>query len=129
LEGKVNGEFRIRKNITEPGMASIFANYPAPYSSASIGLVEEACKNKCTYSSIIIIFSMTECYLSAQILSTMIFMLVICVVTDKRYSNVPNFLQPLYIGFALLAIGVAYGSNGGYALNPVRKALGIFFHS
>ena len=41
LEGKVGGEFRIRKNITEPGMASIFANYPAPYSSASIGLVEE----------------------------------------------------------------------------------------
>ncbi|XP_046635276.1 aquaporin-10-like [Daphnia pulicaria] len=95
LEGKVDGEFRIRKNITEPGMASIFANYPAPYSSASIGLVEE-------------------------ILSTMIFMLVICVVTDKRYSNVPNFLQPLYIGFTLLAIGVAYGSNGGYALNPAR---------
>ncbi|XP_046446413.1 aquaporin-10-like [Daphnia pulex] len=95
LVGKVDGEFRIRKNITEPGMASIFANYPAPYSSASIGLVEE-------------------------ILSTMIFMLVICVVTDKRYSNVPNFLQPLYIGFTLLAIGVAYGSNGGYALNPAR---------
>ena len=47
-------------------------------------------------------------------------MLVICVVTDKRYSFVPNFLQPLYIGFALLAIGVAYGSNGGYALNPAR---------
>jgi glycerol uptake facilitator-like aquaporin len=54
-----------------------------------------------------------------QILSTMIFMLVICVVTDKKYSNVPNFLQPFYIGFALLAMGVAYGSNGGYALNPV----------
>ncbi|KAI9565618.1 hypothetical protein GHT06_009410 [Daphnia sinensis] len=54
------------------------------------------------------------------ILSTMIFTLVICVVTDKRYSNVPNFLQPLYVGFTLLAIGVAYGSNGGYALNPAR---------
>ncbi|XP_057373613.1 aquaporin-9-like [Daphnia carinata] len=95
LEGKVNGKFRIEKNITEPGMASIFANYPAHYSSASIGLIEE-------------------------ILSTMIFTLVICVVTDKRYSNVPNFLQPLYVGFTLLAIGVAYGSNGGYALNPAR---------
>lgn len=49
----------------------------------------------------------------------MIFMLIICVVTNSRYSKVPNFLQPLYIGFTLLAIGVAYGSNGGYALNPV----------
>jgi hypothetical protein len=41
MEGKVEGEFRIRKNITDPGTASIFANYPAPYSSASIGLAEE----------------------------------------------------------------------------------------
>lgn len=56
----------------------------------------------------------------------MIFMLVICVVTDKRYSSVPNFLQPLYIGFTLLAIGVAYGSNGGYALNPVLCVLAHF---
>lgn len=51
----------------------------------------------------------------------MIFMLVICVTTDKRYSKVPGHLQPLYIGFTLLAIGVAYGSNGGYALNPVNN--------
>ena len=50
-------------------------------------------------------------------------MLVICVTTDKTYSGVPRFLQPMYIGFTLLAIGVAYGSNGGYALNPVRKLL------
>lgn len=54
-----------------------------------------------------------------QILCTTIFMLVICVVTDSKHSNVPSYLQPLYIGFTLLAVGVAYGSNGGYALNPV----------
>jgi glycerol uptake facilitator-like aquaporin len=46
-------------------------------------------------------------------------MLVICVTTDKRYSKIPAFLQPLFIGFALLAIGISYGANSGYALNPV----------
>jgi glycerol uptake facilitator-like aquaporin len=48
-------------------------------------------------------------------------MLVICVVTNPKYSKVPSFLQPFYIGFTLLAVGVAYGSNGGYALNPVGQ--------
>ncbi len=49
-------------------------------------------------------------------------MLVICVVTNPKYSKVPSFLQPFYIGFTLLAVGVAYGSNGGYALNPVGQS-------
>ncbi|EFX88619.1 hypothetical protein DAPPUDRAFT_304698 [Daphnia pulex] len=95
MQGKVNGEFRIHKDSSDPGSASIFANYPAPYSSAGLCLVEE-------------------------ILATMIFMLVICVTTDKRYSKIPAFLQPLFIGFALLAIGISYGANSGYALNPAR---------
>ena len=47
-------------------------------------------------------------------------MLVICVTTNKKYSKVPNHLQPFYIGFTLLAMGVAYGSNRGYAFNPVK---------
>jgi glycerol uptake facilitator-like aquaporin len=51
----------------------------------------------------------------------MIFMIVICVTTNAKYSNVPSFLQPIYIGFTLLACGISYGSNGGYALNPVKR--------
>lgn len=43
MQGKINGEFRIKKNPTDPGTAAIFANYPAPYSSAGLGLVEEVC--------------------------------------------------------------------------------------
>lgn len=92
---KVDGHFRIHDNASEPGSAAIFANYPAPYSSVCTGLVEE-------------------------ILCTTIFMIVICSVTNPKYSKVPSSLQPLYIGFTLLAVGVAYGSNGGYALNPAR---------
>ena len=50
-------------------------------------------------------------------------MLVICAVTNPKYSKVPSSLQPIYIGFTLLAVGVAYGSNGGYALNPVGQLI------
>lgn len=41
MNGKVNGEFKIQKDSSDPGSAAIFANYPAPYSSASTGLMEE----------------------------------------------------------------------------------------
>lgn len=40
---KINGEFRINANSSdpEPGSAAIFANYPTPYSSVVTGLMEE----------------------------------------------------------------------------------------
>ena len=41
MQGRVHGEFRIHQDPTEPGSAAIFANYPAPYSSAGFGLLEE----------------------------------------------------------------------------------------
>lgn len=50
----------------------------------------------------------------------MVLMLVICAVTNSRYMKVPEFLQPFCIGFTLLAVGVSYGSTGGYSLNPVK---------
>lgn len=43
MQGRVDGEFRIQKNPSDPGTAAIFANYPAPYSSAGLGLAEEVC--------------------------------------------------------------------------------------
>lgn len=57
---------------------------------------------------------------SLQIVATAVFMLIICVVGDKRYTKIPAQLQPFYIGFAMLAIGVSYGTNAGYGLNPAR---------
>lgn len=57
-------------------------------------------------------------------------MLIICVTTDYKYSKIPTFLQPFYIGFGLLAIGIAMGGNCGYGLNPVIRTNHIsFFHS
>lgn len=67
MEGKVEGEFRIRKNITDPGTASIFSNYPAPYSSAGIGLVEEVAYLS-TLICLPLLFSTTK-YLQLKLLN------------------------------------------------------------
>lgn len=96
IQDKLHGaEYRIKLNPDDPGMAKIFANYPAAYLSTGMGLAEE-------------------------ILATMLFIFIICVATDQKYTKIPSFVQPFYIGFSLLAMGIAYGANSGYGLNPAR---------
>lgn len=46
-------------------------------------------------------------------------MLVICVTSDKKQSKVNDLIRAVIVGLTLMAFGLAYGSNGGYALNPV----------
>ena len=62
-------------------------------------------------------------------MATTIFMLIICVTTDQKFSKIPVFLQPFYIGFALLAIGSSMGGDYGYALNPVIRLTSNIFIS
>lgn len=50
-------------------------------------------------------------------------MLVLCVmsVTDSKNSlGAPKGLIPLIVGLIVFAIGLAYGLNGGFAINPAR---------
>ena len=48
IQDKLHGaEFRIKVNPDDPGMAQIFANYPAAYLSTGMGLAEEV-KDDCT---------------------------------------------------------------------------------
>lgn len=49
-------------------------------------------------------------------------MLLICVlaVTDKKNIGLPKGLEPLGVGLAVAAIGMSYGMNCGYAINPAR---------
>jgi len=95
IQAKLSGStYKIIQNPDDPGMAQIFANYPAAYLSTGLGLAEE-------------------------ILATFLFIFVICVVTERR-NGIPFYMQPLYIGFSLLAMGIAYGANSGYGLNPAR---------
>ena len=50
----------------------------------------------------------------------MLLLLCICAITDKRNSQVPSSMVPMYVGLSIIAIGVCFGVNGGYALNPAR---------
>lgn len=48
--------------------------------------------------------------------------LLLCVLAigDQRNVSLPNGLQPVLVGLAVLVIGISMGSNSGYAINPAR---------
>jgi len=76
---------------------SIFATFPAPYFHASIAgpLVD-------------------------QIVGTAFLVLFVVAVIDARNTAVGSNLGPLIIGFVVAAIGISFGANAGYAINPAR---------
>jgi len=55
-----------------------------------------------------------------QIIGTAILMLVILAITDIRNTAPGVNLAPLMIGLLVVAIGMAWGTNAGYAINPAR---------
>lgn len=58
--------------------------------------------------------------LGDQIVGTMLLLICVCAITDPRNMMVPKGLIPLFVGLALLNIGVCFGFNCGYAINPAR---------
>ncbi|HVF90501.1 MAG TPA: MIP family channel protein [Blastocatellia bacterium] len=75
--------------------AGIFATYPQPFLSIFGGLVD-------------------------QIVGTALLMLVILAITDAR-NNAPSAnLAPLIIGLLVAVLGMCFGFNAGYAINPAR---------
>jgi len=76
---------------------SIFATFPAPYFHGSIAgpLID-------------------------QIVGTGFLVLFVVAVIDARNTAVGSNLGPLIIGFVVAAIGMSYGANAGYAINPAR---------
>merc|ERR1711970_799278 len=78
-----------------PDTASIFATYPSPHLSYLGGAGD-------------------------QLLGTAMLAACICAITDGKNMNVSKQLVPLYIGFTVLGIGICFGHNCGYAINPAR---------
>ncbi|MER6530626.1 MIP/aquaporin family protein [Streptomyces sp. NPDC001508] len=76
---------------------SIFGTFPAPYFHGGIWgpLVD-------------------------QIVGTAFLVLFIVALIDLRNTAVRANLGPLLIGFAVVAVGISYGPNAGYAINPAR---------
>lgn len=77
------------------GTAGIFATYPAPFLSIVGGIVD-------------------------QVVGTALLMAGVLAVTDQRNTAPPAWLAAPLVGGLVVAIGIAYGFNAGYAINPAR---------
>ncbi|WP_250636040.1 MIP/aquaporin family protein [Arthrobacter alpinus] len=55
-----------------------------------------------------------------QIVGTAFLVLLIAAIVDMRNLAVQANLGPLMIGLAVAAIGMSFGANAGYAINPAR---------
>lgn len=55
-----------------------------------------------------------------QIIGTAILMFLIVAVTDMRNTPPAANLAPFIIGLIVVAIGMAFGTDAGYAINPAR---------
>ena len=55
-----------------------------------------------------------------QIVGTAFLLIFVVAVIDIRNSAVQSNLAPLAIGLGVAAIGMSYGANAGYAINPAR---------
>jgi len=84
-----------RKVAGAQGTAGIFATYPQPYLSTFGGLVD-------------------------QIVGTALLLLIILGLGDsKNFAPEPKN-GPVIVGLAVMLIGMSFGMNAGYAINPAR---------
>jgi MIP family channel proteins len=75
--------------------AGIWATYPQPYLSILGGFVD-------------------------QVVGTALLLIGLFALVDSRNVNLPPFLVPIAAGLLVLLIGVTFGLNAGYAINPAR---------
>jgi MIP family channel proteins len=85
----------LRQVLGAQGTAGIFATYPQPFLSILGGFVD-------------------------QVVGTALLAATICAVTDQRNNAAPGWLTPILVAGIVMAIGVAFGFNAGYAINPAR---------
>ncbi|MEU8971478.1 MIP/aquaporin family protein [Streptomyces monashensis] len=76
---------------------SIFATFPAPYFHGGVWgpLID-------------------------QIVGTALLLMLIAAVLDLRNQAVRANLAPFVVGLVVAAVGMSYGANAGYAINPAR---------
>ena len=78
-----------------PETAGIFATYPSPNLSIAGGVFD-------------------------QFLATLLLLLCICAITDRRNMKLDKQMVPVGVGITVLGIGISLGHNSGYAVNPAR---------
>jgi glycerol uptake facilitator protein len=55
-----------------------------------------------------------------QIVGTAFLLMFVLALTDERNQPPKSNLAPLLVGLAVAAIGMSFGANAGYAINPAR---------
>jgi len=67
-----------------------------------------------------------------QVVGTAILLLVVFALTDPRNAGVPKHFVPLLVGLLIGLIGMSYGIQCGYAINPARdlapRLFTLIFH-
>jgi MIP family channel proteins len=84
-----------RSVLGDRGTAGIFATYPQPFLSTTGGFID-------------------------QLVGTALLILVILAVTDSNNTGPSQTLAPIVIGLLVVLIGMTFGLNCGYAINPAR---------
>jgi glycerol uptake facilitator len=75
---------------------STFATFPAPYFHSFLGP------------------------LVSEIVGTFFLALFVCAVTDEFNQPPTGNMAPWIVGFIVMAVGISFGANSGYAINPAR---------
>jgi MIP family channel proteins len=86
----------VRQVLGPQGTAAIWATYPQPFLAPLPGGVVD------------------------QVVGTALLVLCVFALSDKRNLAPAANLAPLLIGGVVLAIGMTFGYNSGYAINPAR---------
>jgi MIP family channel proteins len=85
----------VRQVTGDLGTAGIFATYPREFLSIAGGFID-------------------------QLVGTALLMAGVLAVTDQRNAAPPSWMAAPLVGGLVVAIGVAFGFNSGYAINPAR---------
>ncbi|HEX5113972.1 MAG TPA: MIP family channel protein [Pseudonocardiaceae bacterium] len=92
-----NGANNITSRADSLGTFSIFATFPAQYFNGSwVGPFVD------------------------QIVGTALLLAVIAALLDRRNSAPAANLTPFIVGLVVVVIGLSFGTNAGYAINPAR---------
>ena len=86
----------VRQVLGPQGTAGIFATYPQPFLSVFPGGFID------------------------QVVGTALLVIGILGITDSRNSPAPSGLVPVVVGLLVVLIGMTFGFNAGYAINPAR---------
>lgn len=85
----------VRQIAGAQGTAGIFSTYPAPFLSTFGGFID-------------------------QVVGTALLIVAVFALTDERNAPPAAGLTPVLVGVAVMGIGMAFGFNAGYAINPAR---------